>query len=140
MISQSFRSNVSEESSGSNNKISSLNNVDQDMTPTMTRSGVETRVVSKSHNLVNTASYKTLTKKRKITSPETDIPIGQNETASSMGDANGNNNRAGVFDRLANKNYTKILKAQRKEMKDQPINFFDTQFHQPCLSKIELLQ
>jgi len=133
------RSNVSEESAGSNNKISSLNNVDQDSTPTVTRSVVDTRIVSKTHTVVNSASYKTLTKKRKITSPETDIQIANNETTSSMGDANRNNNRAGVFDRLANKNYTQLLKAQRKEVKDLPINFFDTQFHQPCLNLLDVI-
>jgi len=137
----SIRSNVSEESASSNNKGGSLTNVDQDGTPSSTapRTGAETRIVSKSHNLVNAASYKNLTKKRKIGSPETDIQITNNETASSLGDASGGVTRAGVFDRLANKNYTKILKAQRKENKDQPINFFDTQYHQPCLSKILLL-
>ncbi len=115
-----------------------MSNVDQDSTPSSTapRTGADTRIVSKSHNLVNAASYKNLTKKRKIGSPETDIQIANNETASSLGDAGASATRAGVFDRLANKNYSKILKAQKKENKDLPINFFDTQYHQPCLSKI----
>jgi len=40
-----------------------------------------------------------------------------------------------VFERLATKNYMKMLKEKEKERKDETINFYDPEHQQPTMSK-----